>query len=95
MHPKDKVEAIAHHFATKLSAEGEIVSKGNNPVRKAIRERFGGGVWPLQPPISREEVSLAARDIPTKRAPGPDEIPADFYKRSPALWELLPGLYAT
>ena len=81
VHPKDKVEALARHFAVKLSAEGKIVMKGFNPTRKAIRERFQGGKWSLVPPIDRAEVALAAKDLPTKRAPGPDEIPAEFFKK--------------
>ena len=93
VHSRQKVEALAHHFATKLSAGGKMATKGSNPVRIAIRRMYRGGTWELQPPISPEEVHLAAQDLPTNRAPGPDEIPAEMFKKLPALREALPGLF--
>ena len=79
VHPKEKAEAVAQYFATKLSADGIIATQRQNPTSEKIRVRFQGGRWRLSPAIDKAEVSLAARDLPTNRAPGPDEIPAEFY----------------
>ena len=43
----------------------------------------------LKPPISIEEIRLAARDIPENKAVGPDVFPAEFYKTCAELHGLI------
>ena len=47
----------------------------------------------MQSKISEEEVGLAAQGLPGKKAVGPDEFPAEFYKRCPALHALIASLF--
>ena len=46
----------------------------------------------MEPPITRDEVRLAAPDLPMNKAPGRDRIPAEFYRHLPVLLHVLPGM---
>ena len=49
--PQQKAEALARHFAEKLSATGKAVqTRDGNKVRTTIRERYAGGTWRMEPP---------------------------------------------
>ena len=91
--PQLKAEALARYFATKLSANGTPGSASNTLVRRAIRERYKGGTGLLEPPVGRDEILLAAADLPVNRAPGPDQLPAEVFKHLPAFLDVLPGMY--
>ena len=92
-HPQRKAKELARFFAKKFSADGKPADSNNTMVRRAIRERYEGGIKTLVPPISKDEIQLAVIDLPMNRAPGPDQMPADFFKRLPALLETLPSMY--
>ena len=93
VHPEIKVEVLVQHFARKLTEGKTLLHGGNSMIRKQIRNRYRKGHWKLEPSISTEEVLLAAMDLPTNKATGPDRIPAEFFYHLPALLEILPGLY--
>ena len=93
MRPETKVEALAQHFARKLTEGDTLIHGGYSVVRNRVKVRYRAGHWRLDPPISVEEVQLAANDMPTNKATGPDKLPAEFYKRLPALGQVAPKLF--
>ena len=93
VHPAEKVGKLALHFARKLSADGAPTIGCNHRVRQQIRARYKEGRKKLEPPITAAEVLLAARDMPAKKAPGPDAIPAEMYKNVLGLGNLLAGMF--
>ena len=93
VHPRRKAEVLARHFAIKLSASGEFAERNANRVSWAIRDKYIGGHWPLVPPIGKDEVLLAVRDVPTGSAPGPDKMPAEIYWHLPSLSDVLPRMF--
>ena len=41
-------------------------------IKGLTKEDLKEGHWRLKPPASKEEVRLAAKDLPSNKAPGPD-----------------------
>ena len=91
--PKEKAELLADHFEDKLTARRDGKKAPIKTVAAELQGKFKVGHMQLQPKITREEVHLAAQDLPKKEAVGPDEFPAEFYKQCPALHEILAHLF--
>ena len=90
---QEKAEALACHFATKLSTGGPITKQSENLVRRKIREGFRVGRWQLLPPITEQEIMLAAREMSKGKAAGPDGVPAEVYQHLSGLHGPLAELY--
>ena len=60
--------------------------------RRASRNKYTGGMWPLEPGIRKDEGVLAEKDVPMARVPGPDKMPAELFRQLPALLGNLPGM---
>ena len=90
---REKVELLADHFQDKLTE----CRLGKRATAQQVRGEVGGeatkGVLQLDPPITTEEVGLAAKDLPGKKAVGPDEIPAEIYKHCPEIHGMLAELF--
>ena len=81
--PKDKVNLLEGLFAKKMAqvtAGGEL---DEQKAREQMSSRFRKGGMELRPPISVEEVELAAADLPTNKAPAPGQIPNEIYQGCP------------
>ena len=89
----EKVELLADHFQDKLTECRKGVKVTAQQVRGEVNKGMAKGVLQLDPPITPGEVGLAARDLPGKKAVGPDEFPAEFYKQCPETHEILAGLF--
>lgn len=79
--PKEKPEILGIFSEDKLTARNDDRLQTSGGVWWAIAGMSRTGYMHLSPPISREEVGLAAESLPAKRAVGPDVFPAEFYKK--------------
>ena len=91
--PEEKAELLASHFEEKLTEcrEGRKVSA--NAIKNQIDKDMEKGFHHLDPPITQEEVGMAARDLPGGKATRPDELPAERYKHCATLHGVIATLF--
>ena len=92
-HPKEKAELLADFFEDKLTARQNGAKMMAKDIRKQIANSTRKGHMELETAITKEEVALAAKDLPGKKATGPDRMPAEFYKHCPALHMVIAGMF--
>ena len=86
---QENAEILGIFFADKLTAwNGERIQTPGK-VWKALECTSHKGHMRLEPPIPKEEVRLAARDLPEKQAVGQDLFPAELYKKCGGLRKVL------
>ena len=62
-------------------------------IKERAKKDLKKGYWKLERPITPEEVSLASKDLPGNKAPGPDKYPSEIYKNCTAIGGTLAELF--
>ena len=92
---REKAEALGVFFEDKLTARDGARRQTSKEVWEGIAELSRPGFMQLAPPISRGEVRLAAKDLPGKRAVGPELFSAGINKKCECLQSFLATLFAS
>ena len=83
--PKDKANLLERAFEDKMTQYRKGKRAPRQKIYLEIRSRFPEGRMELEPRISEQEVRAAIKDLPRKKAAGPDMVPNEAYRNCPAV----------